>query len=83
MNKRTTDSYFPFFGVPSHLILHGIFQGSEIRAWKFGWWWRAGEVFFGPRIFLVSSGIREVCDGKTTWEKNKLRLLIQWHTYNM
>ena len=22
MNKRTTDSYFPFFGVPYHLILH-------------------------------------------------------------
>ena len=36
MNKRTTDSYFPFFGVPYHLILHKK-KKKKIRAWKFGW----------------------------------------------
>ena len=67
MNKRATDSYFPFFGVLYHLILHGQFQSSEIRVWNLvvG----GGRLIFGPRIFLVSSGIREVYDGKTTLEK--------------
>ena len=27
MNKATTNSYFPFFGVPYHLILHGKISG--------------------------------------------------------
>ena len=50
MNKPTTDSYFLIFGVPYHLIFPGKFQGSEIRAWKFGL--GGGGVIFGPRIFL-------------------------------
>ena len=32
MNRRATNSYFPFFVVQNHLILHKKFQGSEIRA---------------------------------------------------
>ena len=54
MNKQTTNSYF----------LAEKFQGSEIRPWKFG-----GGLIFGPRIFLVSSGIRQVCNSKTAWKK--------------
>ena len=54
MNKPTTNIYFSFFNVPYHLILHGKISGlGEIRAWKF-----AG--LLGPKIFLVSSGIRKV-----------------------
>ena len=68
MNKRTTDSYFPFFGVPYHFILH---THQKIRAWKFGWGaGRGGGLIFGPRIFLVSSGIQEFCNGKTALENN-------------
>ena len=29
-----------------------------------------GGLIFGPRIFLVSSGIQEFCNGKTALEKN-------------
>ena len=55
MNKPTTDIYFSFFGVRYHLILHGKFSGlGEIRALKFG------GLIIGPKIFLVSSGIRQV-----------------------
>ena len=62
MNKPTTKMYFPFFSLSYHLILHGKFPGlGEIRGRKFG------VLTFGPRIFLVSSGIRQVCDGKTAW----------------
>ena len=62
MNKPTTNIYFPFFSVPHHLILHGKISGlGEIRAWKFG------VLIFSPRIFLVSSGIRQVFEGKTAW----------------
>ena len=58
MNKPTAKIYFPIFSVPYHLILHGKISGlGGIRAWKFG------VLIFGPRIFLVSLGIREVCDG--------------------
>ena len=62
MNKATTNSYFPFFGVPYHLILHGkisrrinylesfLFFGG---GGKGGVEWGAGAgVIFGPRIFL-------------------------------
>ena len=62
VNKPTTNIYFPFFSVSYHLSLHGKISGlGEIRAWKFG------VLIFGPRIFLVSSGIRQVCEGKTAW----------------
>ena len=62
MNKPTTNIYFPFSSVPYHLILHGKNSGlGEIRAWKFG------VLTFGPRFFLVSSVIRQVCEGKTAW----------------
>ena len=46
IDKQTTDSCFLFFGVPYHLILHGKFQGLEIRAWKFGWGGGGGGVSF-------------------------------------
>ena len=55
MNKPTTNIYFLFFGVQNHLILHGK---------------RSGLGNFSPTIFLVSSGIRQVCDGKTAWKKD-------------
>ena len=55
MNKPTTNIYFLFFGVQNHLILHGKCSGL-------------GN--FSPTIFLVSSGIRQVCDGKTAWKKH-------------
>ena len=54
MNKPTTNIYFLFFGVQNHLILHGKLSGLENLS---------------PTIFLVSSGIRQVCDGKTAWKK--------------
>ena len=60
MNKGTTDSYFPFFGVPYHLILRGKISGLGNEALEI---WLSGGV-----IFLVSSEIREVYDGKTEWE---------------
>ena len=74
MNKRTTDSYFPFFGVPYHLILHkknkklglGNLVGGAVGGLGLG----LGGGGFGPSIFLVSSGIGEFCDGKTALEKN-------------
>ena len=65
MNKRTTDSYCPFFGEPYHLILHKKISGLGNLVGGAG-----GGLIFGPRIFLVSSGIREFCDGKTALEKN-------------
>ena len=34
------------------------------------WGGGGGGLIFGPRIFLVSSGVREFCDGKTALEKN-------------
>ena len=55
MNKPATNIYFLFFDVQNHLILHGKLS-------------RLGN--FSPTIFLVSSGIRQVCDGKTAWKKN-------------
>ena len=76
MNKATTNSYFPFFGVPYHLILHGKISGLEITAWnRFFFlgggggdeWGSGGGVIFGPRIVLVSSGNRQVCADKTAW----------------
>ena len=52
MNKRATNSYFPFFVVQNHLILHKKFQGSEIRAWKFGGVGvGVGVLIFGPSFF--------------------------------
>ena len=55
MNKPTKNIYFLFFGVQNHLIFHEKLPGL-------------GN--FSPRIFLVSSGIRQVCDGETAWKKN-------------
>ena len=55
INKPTTNIYFLFFGMQNHLILHGK---------------RSGLGNFSPTIFLVSSGIRQVCDGKTAWKKH-------------
>ena len=55
INKPTKNIYFLFFGVQNHLIFHGSLPGL-------------GN--FSPTIFLVSSGIRQVCDGKTAWKKN-------------
>ena len=66
MNKATTNSYFPFFGVLYHLILHGKISGRGnygLESFPFG----GGGVIFGPRIFLVSSGNRQVCADKTAW----------------
>ena len=72
MNKRTTDSYFPFFGVPYHLILHK--KNKKLGLGNLVWGAVGVRVRvrggFGPGIFLVSSGIREFCDGKTALEKN-------------
>ena len=57
--------YFLFFGVQNHLIFH----------WKL-----PGLGNFSPTIFLVSSGIRQVCDGKTAWKKKYWDFrFIQWH----
>ena len=74
MNRATTNSYFPFFGLPYHLISTKKFQGAEIMAWnRFSLgegseWGGGGGVIFGPRIFLlVSSGNRQVCADKTAW----------------
>ena len=47
MNRRASNSYFPFFVVQNHLILHKKFQGSEIRAWG----WGLGVLIFGPSFF--------------------------------
>ena len=55
MNKPTKNIYFLCFGVQNHLIFHGKLPGL-------------GN--FSPTIFFVSSGIRQVCDGKTAWKKN-------------
>ena len=57
-----TPGRFTFQFLACHIIefdiLHGKISGlGEIRAWKFG------VLIFGPRIFLVSLGIRQVCDG--------------------
>ena len=37
MNKATTNSYFPFFGVPYHLILHGKIsrRGNYLESFLF------------------------------------------------
>ena len=59
MNKATTNSYFPFFGVPYHLILHGKIsrRGNYLESFLFGGG-AVGElgggagVIFGPRIFF-------------------------------
>ena len=74
MNKATTNSYFPFFGVPYHLILHGKISGrGNYGLESFLFWGRGGEwgggggVIFGPRVFSVSSGNRQVCADKTAW----------------
>ena len=58
MNKATTKSYFPFFGLPYHLISTKKFQGAEIMAWNRFFLREGGEreggggVIFGPRIFF-------------------------------
>ena len=74
MNKATTNSYFPFFGVPYHLILHGKISGRGnygLESFLFrgagGEWGSGWGVIFGPRIVLVSSGNRQVCADKTAW----------------
>ena len=72
MNKATTNSYFPFFGVPYHLILHGKIsrRGNYMESflWGVGGEWGGGAVvIFGHDFFLVSSGNRQVCADKTEW----------------
>ena len=57
MNKATTNSYFPFFGVPYHLILHGKIsrRGNYLESFLFGGggeWGGGAGVIFGPRIFF-------------------------------
>ena len=67
MNKATTNSYFPFFGVPYHLILHGKIsrRGNYLESFLFGGgggggggggaggeWGGCAGVIFGPRIFF-------------------------------
>ena len=54
MNKTTTNIYFSFFGVPYHLILDRKISGLGNLG-----------LIIGLRIFLISSVIRQVCDGKT------------------
>ena len=54
-DESTTNIYFLFFGVQNHLILDGKLSGLRNLS---------------PTSFLVSSGIRQVCDGKTAWKKN-------------
>ena len=57
MNKATTNSYFSFFGVPYHLILHGKISGRGNYGLE-SFWEGGGEggggggVIFGPRIFF-------------------------------
>ena len=81
MNKRTKDSHFLIVGVPYHLILHGKFQGSEIRAWKFGWRGGGGGNFRSLHFLWFrresENSVMIKMHGK------KLKLLIQCHTYNM
>ena len=61
MNKATTNSYFPFFGVPYHLILHEKISGrgnyglESFLFWGGEWgggggreWGGGGGVIFGP-----------------------------------
>ena len=66
MNKATTNCYFPFFGVPYHLILDGKISRREnyLESFLFlegGWggggggrgeWGAGAGVIFGPRIFF-------------------------------
>ena len=69
MNKPTKNIYFIFCGVQNHLIFHGK---------------RPGLRNFSSTIFLVSSGIRQVCDGKHCMEKKYWDCrFIQWHNHNM
>ena len=48
MNTPTTNIYFPFFGTPYHLILHGKFSGlgNLLGLGNLG-------VNFGPRFFFL------------------------------
>ena len=81
MNKRATNSYFPFFVVQNHLILHQKFQGSEIRAWKFGGVGGGGAgggvgvLIFGPSFFWFHRE-SDKCAMIKLPRKKKLRLLI-------
>ena len=57
MNKATTNSYFPFFGVPYHLNLHEKISGRgnyglESFFWGGGKWGGGAGVTFSPRIFF-------------------------------
>ena len=57
MNKATTNSYFPFFDVPYHLIPHGkISRRGNYGLESFPVWGGegggVGGVIFGPRIFF-------------------------------
>ena len=61
MNKAATNSYFLFFGVPYHLILHGkiLRRGNYLKSFLLGvggggggeWGGDAGVIFV-PRIFF-------------------------------
>ena len=58
MNKATTNSYFPFFGVPYHLILHEKISGRGnygLESFLFwgGEWGGGAGVTFSPRISSV------------------------------
>ena len=77
MNKGTTDSYFPFFGVPYHLILRGKISGlgnEALEIWLSG---GGGGLFFWFRRESEKSMMVKLN------EKTKMTLLIQWHTYNL
>ena len=74
MNKATTNSYFPFFGVPYHLILHG--KISRRRNYLESFLLEGGGGVSGEAVrvefsvlgfFWVSSGNRQVCADKTEW----------------
>ena len=76
MNKPTTNSYFPFFGVPYHLILHGKISGLGRYGlecfffWGGGW----GGVIFGNRIFRFRRETDKSVMVKLQGEKKKMRL---------
>ena len=84
MIKPTTNSYFPFFGVPYHFLLYGknsrlgivfVFLGGGGGA---GGGLGGGE-FWVQGFFWVSSGNQQVRDGKSAWQNNNNNIVCSFN----